>query len=177
MFLTPSRIMVIKEMSMHHASVHETSRRRDPNRATPLMALFAITLAVAVYPVLFWVGYGRWWDDPPGEAWAVFVVTAIIGASLVLVLVSATIGAVTSATETRVVRSFGRLLGSVAVFSVGLPLAVIAGVAAGLSGFSCSGGVIGEGCSGGSPWFGFLIGGLVLGCTAWIAWAVGRPKD
>jgi hypothetical protein len=43
-----------------------------------------------------------------------------------------------------------RAFGAFVIFVVGLVLAALMGAAAGLSSFSCSGGAIGEGCSGGS---------------------------
>lgn len=43
-----------------------------------------------------------------------------------------------------------RAFGAFVIFVVGLLLAALMGAAAGLSSFSCSGGAIGEGCSGGS---------------------------
>ena len=62
---------------------------------------------------------------------------------------------------------------SVAVVLVGAPLVLIAGAFAGLAGFSCSGGVLGEGCGGGS-WLPAVVvwilgGALVL----WLASEVG----
>ena len=64
---------------------------------------------------------------------------------------------------------------SVAVVLVGAPLVLIAGAFAGLAGFSCSGGVLGEGCGGGS-WLPAVIiwvfGGLLV---LWIASEVGKP--
>jgi hypothetical protein len=75
-------------------------------------------------------------------------------------------------TETRTGPSLGRRLVSVAIFIVGLFLAVIAGVTAALNSLSCSG-VIGEGCSGSaSPWLGLFVGGSVLAIAAFLAWLV-----
>lgn len=158
---------------MDQSPARETGRRRRSTGTKRLLMLTAVALAVLVYPILFWFGSYRWWDDPPGEAWVALVVTAIVGPSLAL----ATVVAVASTMSWQEVPSLGRLLRSVAVFALGLPLAVVAGVFAGLTGFSCSGGVIGEGCSGGSPLFGIIFGGLVLGCTVGVAWHIDRPRS
>lgn len=64
---------------------------------------------------------------------------------------------------------------SAAVVLIGAPLVLIAGAYAGLAGFSCSGGVIGEGCSGGS-WLPavivWVLGGLLV---LWIASEAAKP--
>ena len=64
---------------------------------------------------------------------------------------------------------------STAVVLIGAPLVFVAGAYAGLAGFSCSGGVIGEGCSGGS-WLPavivWVLGGLLV---LWIASEAARP--
>ena len=155
---------------MSHVARPEPERREAAHRVTPVGTLLVITLIVAVYPIVFWTGYQRsWWRDPDGEAWALFVVTAVVGASMALVLIGAAI-------NPSAVTSIGRLLGSVIVLSIGLPLAAIAGLAAGLAGFSCSGGVIGEGCGGGSQVVGLLVGATALALAVWLAWLVGRPR-
>lgn len=158
---------------MDQSPARETARPRGSTGTRRLLMVTAAMLAVLVYPILFWFGLYRWWDDPPGEAWAALVVTAIVGASLALAIV---VG-VASTMSWQEVPSLGRLVGSAAVFAIGLPLAAVVGVFAALTGFSCSGGVIGEGCSGGSPLFGIVVGGLVLACTVGVAWHIDRPRS
>jgi hypothetical protein len=65
---------------------------------------------------------------------------------------------------------------SAAVVLIGAPLVFVAVAYAGLAGFSCSGGVLGEGCGGGS-WLPAVIiwtlGGLLV---LWIASEAGTPS-
>ena len=63
------------------------------------------------------------------------------------------------------------------IFAVASLLAVVVIVAVAASGFSCSGGVIGEGCSSGSPVPGLIVGGLMFAVTLVLAWWVGRVQD
>ena len=151
-------------MMTSSAGSHLTGNRR---RISPVAAVLISGLVVGIYPLVFWIGrQSGWWNDPDGEMWVLFVMTLLVSLSM--------LGAafLNSSADT----SVGRLLGSSVVLAVGLPMALILGFAAGLSGFSCSGGAIGEGCSGGSVLAGLVVGGLVLGGAGWLARVVGRPN-
>jgi hypothetical protein len=141
---------------MDHTSGSETGRRPDVTRASRLIAIFLLVLV----PLKFFFGWN----------------ISIIGSVALTIVLFLMPVLVTADAGTPKVRYLGRLLASFAVLTVGLPLSVIVGFVAGLSGFSCSGGVIGEGCIGGSLLAGLLVGGLALGFTVWVAWAVAPRK-
>jgi hypothetical protein len=70
-----------------------------------------------------------------------------------------------------------RVAGAVLIVLIGLPISLLAGALAGLSSFSCSGGVMGEGCGGGS-WLAAIIVWAVLGfATLWSVWFVATSRD
>jgi hypothetical protein len=141
---------------MDHTSGSETRRRPDLTRASRLIAIFLLVL----------VPLKTFFEWP----------ISIIGSVVLTIVLSLMPVLFTADVWTPKVRYLGRLLASFAVLTVGLPLSVIVGFVAGLAGLSCSGGVIGEGCSGGSQLAGLLVGGLALGFTIWLAWAVAPRK-
>jgi hypothetical protein len=70
-----------------------------------------------------------------------------------------------------------RVLATAAILIVGLPMSFIAGAVAGLDGFSCYGGKIGEGCGGGSLLTGLLVGGLLAALVVVLAFLVAIPRN
>jgi len=147
-----------------------------------VQSLLLLTVATAVYPLVFSLGYFySWWRDPPGVAWIMYLVTLFAGSAMALVCAVATARSafspsVRSADAATVVPSLGRLLVSVVILAIGLPLAALAGAGAGLAGFSCSGGAMGEGCGGGSVIAGVLTGGFVALLVGGMAWVVTRDR-
>ena len=65
-----------------------------------------------------------------------------------------------------------RAFGAFAILVIGLLFAALFGAAAGLSSFSCSGGVIGEGCSGGSWPLAVIVFAVVAVPVVLMAYAV-----
>jgi len=138
-----------------------------------------ITLVIATYPVIFLVSGV---DTKLG--WIPFLVLILpaIATSLVILVAAMRESAGTAGTRRGVESTdrrqpstapgLGRMLGAAALLVVGIPLALFAAAAAGLAGFSCSGGVLGEGCTGGS-WTAFtLVGGALVAVVLAVAWAI-----
>ena len=146
----------------------EKRERRVPGQ----MVFVGLTLALLACAGVFWIGYRRWWRDPDGVAWTFFLVALVIGLAMLAMLVVSFIGVATGGGEWPSLRG---LLAGATLLSLSIPLAVVAGIGVGLSGFSCSGGVIGEGCSGGAPLAGLAVGGGILAAAGWLAWFIARP--
>jgi hypothetical protein len=71
-------------------------------------------------------------------------------------------------------RSTADIVGIIFILAIGLQTTLLVGAIVGLSSFSCSGGFMGESCSGGSPLLGLLAGGTVAAFFGFLAWSAGR---
>lgn len=146
-----------------------------------MVRFFVATVAVSAYPLVFSIGLSRWRSDPSGSAWIAYVVTFFLAVAMSLVLAGAAGWTAVTAHRRPNESSSGRLslrrlIGSTAVLAIGLPVAAVIGLAAGLAGWSCSGGVIGEGCGGGSQITGVAVGAVGVIVVGLIAAAVGRSR-
>ena len=150
----------------------ETARRHVVSRFTVL------TVGTLVYPILFWLAYSRDPErfSPPYAAWVIFVVTVLVGGSMLLVLVALVISLVVGnrhrASPADATPSLGQLLGSVVVLSLGLPVAVAAGGGAGMAGWK----TFMYQYSAGARFLGLLVGGAVAAVVVRAAWAVSWPR-